>query len=148
MDIKQCIFCNMPFQSSGGKICGNCLIQLDLDMDKIRDYLEQPENAGKYMGVDEIAKDTDIPKKRILHLLKENRLTIINLKDDDGLPCEMCGRPISYGRICDKCKNTLVSELSYNKTRNDKPEAAKLYSEKRDGVMHVRQPRDTRGKKK
>jgi hypothetical protein len=109
MEVKQCDFCRMPFQSSGGKICRDCLIKLDEDFIKIRDYLYEHDNAG----IEEVSEATGVSKKSIMHLLKEERLLVGDEHGYNGgiLKCESCKRPINTGRMCAACKKEVLSAL-------------------------------------
>ena len=72
MEVKQCGFCRMPYQSQGNKICSDCLIKLDEDFIKIRDYLYEHDRAG----IEEVSEATGVPRKSIFNLLKEERLIV------------------------------------------------------------------------
>ena len=109
MEIRQCDFCRVPYQSYGSKICGDCLAQLDIDFMTIKDYLYENEGAG----IEEVAEETGISKKSIMYLLKEERL-VVGDKDGDGdgfLTCEACKKPIPTGRMCKSCKKEVMSAL-------------------------------------
>jgi hypothetical protein len=122
-------------------------MQLDIDVSDIRFYLEEKADKTKPLGVNELAEATGIPKKRILHLLKENRLIVKNLKEGDGVPCEMCGRFIEYGKICDSCKATLANQLYTKpqvnrelslKEKKDAPAAAEKTEKRKFGDIRSR----------
>lgn len=102
MNIIQCTFCKKPFQSFGGRICGNCLERIDKDFITVRDYIYD----NKHADIDTVSEETGVPKQIILHLLKEGRLII---DDPDGggglLFCEVCKKPINTGRMCKDCKD-------------------------------------------
>jgi len=109
MDVKQCDFCRMPFQSYGSKICKDCLMQLDLDFFKVRDYLYEHDKAG----IEEVADATGVARKAIMYLLKEERLLVGDENGYNGgiLKCESCKKPINTGRMCAGCKNELIKAL-------------------------------------
>ena len=117
MNIIQCSMCKKPFQSFGGKICGNCLEKIDKDFIVVRDYIYENKKAD----MDKVAEDTGVPKQIIMHLLKEGRLTIEEPEGRSGLLfCEVCKKPISTGRMCKDCKdkvaNTMQKSISTNPT--------------------------------
>jgi len=99
----------MPFQTYGSKICKDCLAQLDEDFLKIKDYLYEHDSAG----IDEVAEETGVPRKSIMFLLKEERLTVGSDGDDGGglLKCETCKKPIRTGRICKSCRNEVLAAI-------------------------------------
>jgi len=112
MNIIQCYFCKKPFQSYGGRICGNCLEKIDKDFITVRDYIYE----NKHADMDKVSEETGVPKQIILHLLKEGRLIV---DDPDGtggglLMCEVCRKPISTGRMCKDCKGKVATTMQKN----------------------------------
>ena len=110
MNIISCTMCKKPFQSFGGRICGNCLERIDRDFIKVRDYIYEHKHAN----IDTVSEETEVPKNIILHLLKEGRLVI----DDPGgggvLFCEACRKPINTGRLCKDCTDKVSSTMQGN----------------------------------
>jgi len=118
MNIVQCTFCKKPFASIGGRICPACHEQIDRDFITVRDYIYETKHAN----IDKIAKETEVSKQIIVHLLKEGRL-IIDSPDGDGLlVCEMCRKPINTGRLCKDCTGKVSSSMDKNVDSNKKPE--------------------------
>ena len=108
MNIIQCSFCKKPFQSFGGRICGNCLEKIDKDFVIVRDYIYENRKAD----MDTVSEETGVPKQIILHLLKEGRLIIDDPEDSGGLlHCEVCRKPIRTGRMCANCKDNVSSTM-------------------------------------
>ena len=121
MNIVQCTFCKRPFGSIGGKVCPNCLQQLDLDFITVRDYIYE----HKHSNIDIIAKETEVTKQKIMYLIKEGRL-IIDSPDGEGgglLHCEMCKKPIKTGRLCKDCTGKVALSMDKNVGGQKKPEA-------------------------
>jgi len=110
MDVKQCDFCRVPFQSYGKRVCGDCLIKLDTAWFMIRDYLYEHDRAG----IEEVSYATGVSKKAIMYLLKEERLLVGDENGDVGgfLKCEACKKPINTGRMCGSCKKQIISEMN------------------------------------
>ncbi|MCL2662296.1 MAG: flagellar protein [Oscillospiraceae bacterium] len=109
MEVKQCDFCRMPYQGTGNKICGDCLLKLDEDFIEIREYLWEHDRAG----IDEVSEATGVSRKSIMYLLKEERLTVGDESEPGSgiLTCESCKRPIRTGRMCAGCKNEVMSAM-------------------------------------
>lgn len=112
MNIVKCKICREPFNSYGGQVCPVCLEQLDKDFFTVRDYIyDHPREAS----VDQIAEATGIKEKHIVYLLEEGRLSVkgdiagVNL--GGGLKCQVCGRGINSGTLCESCKGALTKEL-------------------------------------
>ena len=117
MEVKQCEFCRAPFQTMGGKLCGDCHKQLDEDFIMIREYLYENEGAG----IEEVSEATGVPRKIILYLLKEERLIVSGNKGGGILVCESCKRPINTGRMCGRCKKEVVSAMQQNIAPTPRP---------------------------
>jgi len=118
--------CKKPFQTYGGKICGNCLERIDKDFIVVRDYIYEHKKAD----MDTIAEDTNVPKAIIMHLLKEGRLTIDDHDGDSGiLFCEVCKKPINTGRMCRDCKDKVATTMQKNVT--SKPPASAMQHDSR-----------------
>ena len=109
MEVKQCEFCRMPFQSLGNRVCGECLKMLDEEFIKIREYLYEHDRAG----IEEVSEETGVSRKTILYLLKEERLIVGDENGDGGgiLKCESCKKSISTGRMCLDCKKEIFSAM-------------------------------------
>ena len=134
--IIQCKFCNMPFQSLGGKLCNNCLDQIDLDFAAIRDYLY--EHPGS-VNIDKICEETEIKKRVILYLIDEKRLTF-STPEGGVFSCSICHKPIPEGNMCDDCKNTLSQTLgaAVLPPKTKQPEKKKNAIRSKSERMHLR----------
>jgi len=111
MNILSCKYCRKPFASLGGRICPDCLEQIDRDFITVRDYIYE----HKQTNIDLVAEETEVPKAIILHLLKEGRLILDGPVGDGGaLFCERCKKPISTGKLCKGCADKVASTLERN----------------------------------
>lgn len=133
--IIQCKFCKMPFQSLGGKVCNNCLDQIDLDFTTIRDYTY--DNPGTF-DIDRICEETGVAKKIVIYLIEEKRLTFSSPGSSGVFSCSICHKSIEQGNMCDDCKNslskTLGSVISTPAAKTKKPTEFKRSGAK----MHVK----------
>ena len=109
MNIIQCSICKKPFQSIGRKQCPDCIDYIDECFIKVRDYLDQYPSAG----MEAVEAATEVEQKIILHLLKDGRLIMGEGKATGagGLICEMCKKPISTGKLCNSCKDSLSKTI-------------------------------------
>ena len=109
MQVRQCDFCRMPYQSYGKKICNDCLLEIDEDFILIREYLYDHDRAG----IEEVSEATGVTRKTIIYLLKEERLIVGDEIDGGGgfLKCESCKKPINTGKMCAACKKEIAKEL-------------------------------------
>jgi len=110
VNIIQCSICKKPFQSFGGRICGNCLERIDKDFITVRDYIYEHKNAH----IDTVSEETEVPKQIIMHLLKEGRLIIDDPGGSGMLLCEVCKKPINTGRMCKDCKDRVANTMQHN----------------------------------
>jgi len=139
MEVTQCEFCRRLYQSAGNRLCNDCLIKLDEDFIKIREYLYEHDRAG----IEEVSEATGVSRKTIMFLLKEERLTVSSDRVDGGgiLVCEACKKPISTGRICESCRKEVISALQ-DSVRDvgppvRRPESAAEYPNKNKGVAKL-----------
>jgi len=122
MNIIQCNFCKKPFQSFGGRICGNCLEKIDKDFIVVRDYIYE----NKHADMDTVSEETGVAKQTILFLLKEGRLIIDDPENSGGLLlCEICRKPIKTGRMCKDCKEKVASTMQKSIQTRKPPEYKK-----------------------
>lgn len=126
--VLQCKQCNRLFQSFGAVYCPECTQRLEEKFELVKKYIYDNPHAN----VVTISQDTEVPVRDILYFLKEGRLSIE--KGDGLLLCENCGRSISTGRFCDRCKNMFEKELSAVCV---KPEAKKERTSEGLGKMHI-----------
>jgi len=127
MEIKQCEFCRAPYQSTGNRLCGDCLLQLDEDFILIREYLYDNDGAG----IEEVSEATGVTRKTIMYLLKEERLIVGDEKTGAGgiLTCESCKKPISTGRICAGCKKEVLTAIQQSVGPVSKPKRRQVIEE-------------------
>lgn len=106
MDLRNCKKCGRMFQYEGNDFCSACRVEEQDDFQKVKEYLE--ENPGA--TVPKVVEDTEVPMKKIMEFLKDERLEI---KGETGyiLECESCGDKISNGRFCKSCINNLRGEI-------------------------------------
>jgi len=139
MEVKQCEFCRMLYQSPGNRLCNDCLIKVDEDFIKIREYLYEHDGAG----IEEVSEATGVTRKIIMFLLKEERLLVSSDSMGGGgiLICEACKKPINTGRICESCKKEVISALQDSirdvKSPIQRPESADEYPNKNKGVAKL-----------
>ena len=128
-EIVQCKICSNPFQSVGTKMCYKCMNEVDEAFVRIRDFLyENPEKST----IEEICEGTDTPKKIVIHLIHENRLSTSDSNYGSSV-CQYCRRPISSGIMCDKCRKNLSDTLLNSIPKQQKPLSGRVDKTK----MHI-----------
>ena len=73
---------------------------------QVRDYIRENDSAT----MKEISEDNEVSVKQIKQWVREERLTFTD-HSPVGIECETCGKMIRTGRFCDKCKNSMASNL-------------------------------------
>ena len=107
MDVKNCRKCKRLFNYIGGQqICPACREEIEAEFQKVKKYLFDNKNAT----IAQVAEECEVEESQIRQWVREERL-MFSSGIDAGVTCENCGTPISTGRFCDKCKNTMVNDL-------------------------------------
>ena len=107
MDVRNCKGCGKLFNyMSGAQLCPECRAKLEKKFSSVKDYIGEHPQAS----ISQVAEDMDVSVKQIKQGVKEERL-ILSEASLDGVLCEHCGRPITSGRFCDKCKAAMANNL-------------------------------------
>ena len=118
MNARNCRKCGKLFNYiSGPPICMECREALEVKFQEVKEYIRNNAHAT----IPEVAEACDVSQAQIQQWLKDERLEVAE-GSGIALLCENCGEPISSGRFCSKCKNSMVDQLSESIR---KPEAPK-----------------------
>jgi len=139
MNVKVCAFCNKMFKYKGNALCGDCLKRIDDDYTVVRDYLYDHPSAS----IQELSKETDVDEKVILHLIRNHRLEFAQ-GTDTGVYCSSCGKSITQGTMCDKCKNKMSDMLRSALPPEMRGQGNGASSERNKGRMHTSDRHDER----
>ena len=125
MNVTNCKGCGRLFNQMGsGKLCPQCVAQLEDKFQEVKRYLNENPNAT----IDAVSQDNDVSVKQIKQWVREERLTFAE-GSVSGIECESCGTMIRTGRFCDSCRfkisNNLMSAL-------DKPKVAEPRRDNRE----------------
>lgn len=108
MELRMCKKCNKPFQYiTGAPICSRCKKEEEELFQVIKDYLR----ANKGASMEQVCEVTGASVKMIERYLREGRLEV-TADSAITLHCEQCGAKIRTGRLCDRCRARLNSDLS------------------------------------
>ena len=108
MDVKNCRKCKRLFNYIGGQpICPACREELEKKFQEVKKYLIENKNATIPM----VVENCDVDENQVRQWVREERLEFLS-GIDAGVVCENCGTPISTGRFCDKCKTSMMNDLS------------------------------------
>lgn len=121
MRLLNCPICNKPFVKKSKDICPSCA-KLEVEyLSVVSNYLLENRNAS----VEQVADDTNIPKKFINRLIREGRVKV-------SYVCRKCGSKMDAGStktICEQCSQMVFRKLlrSMEKTSSKEvPSADKL----------------------
>ena len=127
----------MVYKGLGEYQCEDCQ-QFDYDdYGKVRNYLDKHTGAN----VAEISSATGVTHKAIREMIKENRFEVI---DNRGgyIRCEMCGKNIKSGRLCESCEILYHRQLE-EEARGSKKSNISGYGEGTKGDEgHIRYTRN------
>lgn len=115
---NKCVVCGKEFETSKFEmICSECGQTDQKVFNVIRDYLYAHPGAN----VNEVTKETGISASKILKYLKEGRIETVG--NVTLLNCEVCGKAIRYGTLCEACQqseNRSFTSSSGRKTSGSK----------------------------
>lgn len=112
MKLMNCSKCRKLFVSIGRSICPACVEEERDEFDVVRKYLsENPHSTAS-----QIAKATGVSENIIINLVKKGSLLANEAMIVYG--CEICGRPIHSGKVCNNCKGKLTTELKESINRS------------------------------
>lgn len=104
----RCKMCNgkMKYLSGGKYQCELCEAFDYDDFGKVKNFLEEFGPASTSV----ISKVTGVPEQVISDFLKEGRIQVVDT-GKSYLKCENCGTPIRFGRFCQKCTVSMVTDI-------------------------------------
>ena len=108
-EIRNCPSCDAFFNYTGVRdVCHSCAQKEEELYQIVYRFLRKRENRAA--TVERIEEATGINKELLYKWVRKGRLhpTVFpNL----GYPCDNCGRITNSGKICDKCKESIKSDL-------------------------------------
>ncbi len=108
MDVKNCKRCRRLFNYIGGQpICPQCREELEKKFQEVKKYLFDNRNST----IRDVVENCDVEESQVRQWVREERLEFSS-GIDAGVVCENCGAPISSGRFCEKCKASMINELT------------------------------------
>lgn len=108
MDVKNCKRCRRLFNYIGGQpICPQCREELEKKFQEVKKYLFDNRNST----IRDVVENCDVEESQVRQWVREERLEFSS-GIDAGVVCENCGAPISSGRFCEKCKASMINDLT------------------------------------
>lgn len=129
MEVRNCPSCGKIYIYTGQRFCPVCMQKEETLFEQVEGYLHDHPGAN----LEAVAKGTGIAKEIILDFIRRGRL--VTLTAEGMLRCEICGRPIDQGRICNDCADELKGGLANKmKSQAAQPSETLRRSEER---MHI-----------
>ena len=108
MKIKNCRECGHIFEYiAGPQVCPSCYKANEKKFKEVRDFIYDHENAT----ISIVSEACDVSERQLRQWVREERLELKSASIS-GVTCESCGRPITTGRFCNKCKALTIKELT------------------------------------
>ena len=108
-ELRNCPMCGAFFNYTGlREVCHNCAQKEEELYQIVYRFLRKRENRAA--TVDRIEEATGVNRDLLYKWVRKGRLhpaTFPNL----GYPCDNCGHLTNSGKLCEKCQNTIKSEL-------------------------------------
>ena len=108
MELKTCSTCHKLFRypGFGYLLCPECKRTDEARFQLVKKFLDQyPGAEGK-----DVFHATGVPINTLVKWVREGRLissNAINL----GAVCDVCGAPVSSGKLCPECKKDIVKQF-------------------------------------
>ncbi len=117
MEVRNCRKCRRLFNYLGGiSICPICKEELEKQFYVVRDYIRE----NPHSTIQDVAQETGTDVRQIGDWIKEGRL-VLSPDSPIIVKCEKCGAPVTKGRFCDKCNQSLTENLEALITGQEKP---------------------------
>lgn len=119
MELRNCRKCKKLFISISGRItCQECYEEKEKSYDRVFEYLSKNPDAS----VGDICKATKVTEDSIVELVKNKKIAL-NVSVE--YKCEICGKKIKVGKVCEECKKKVSKELDkvIDKVRKEEGEA-------------------------
>ncbi len=120
MEIKTCARCKKLFQypGYGRRICPACVKNEEKQFEEVKEYIRENRNAS----IKQIHDDLNISPKLIEEFISSGRL-VLGASSPITLTCQMCGKEISRGKVCDKCNQSIADANTSSKKSSPPPKS-------------------------
>lgn len=110
MSIINCPRCHRMFRRLGErKICPTCQEEEEQAYARLCEWLRDHPGAS----VVEVAAATGVDEAMVLRLLRDGRITLLELvRAEDQPTCRRCATPIAGGHMCPACARALGDALA------------------------------------
>lgn len=131
MDLSNCPKCGEIFvKNAVREMCEKCFREEEKLFQKVYTFLKKRENRAA--TIETVVKANNVEAELLYKWIKKGKLHT-TLFPNMGYPCDNCGTIITKGKLCDKCSNTITSELAIfeeEKERMEKLHRSTYHSQK------------------
>lgn len=131
MNVRNCKKCGKLFNYvAGAPVCPACKDALEEKFQEVKKYVQDNKGAT----IHDVSEECEVDAQQVRQWVREERLEFSSDGGVTGINCEKCGKAISTGRFCDKCKAELTNNLSSvlpkqqkeNRTKKDPKDNPKM----------------------
>jgi len=139
MELANCVRCGSVFAKGLRNICKKCYQEEEDAFQAVYKFLTVRKN--RQATILEIVDATDVDEDLIIKFIKEKRL---RASDFPNLmyPCEKCGNPILDGKLCNTCRERLISDMEQYDELEEKAEALRESEQVKSVYYAVDKDRD------
>ncbi|MBI5115377.1 hypothetical protein HZA56_02785 [Candidatus Poribacteria bacterium] len=106
MPLGNCLKCGTVFSRTNNPLCPQCAQKEEADFQAAVRWLR--DNPGR--NVTTLSKATNIEEADILRWIRQKRLSMKEVSE--SVKCNSCGKPITTGTLCDRCKLRMSQEVN------------------------------------
>ncbi|PKM88328.1 MAG: MerR family transcriptional regulator [Firmicutes bacterium HGW-Firmicutes-12] len=125
MELRNCPECGSVFTYIRTNLCAACLEKDEVDFKKVRTFIVRNRNVG----IPKVSEETGISEERIMRYIREGRISVASSNEKIILNCEVCGKSITSGRLCETCTERLSSGLRKQVLEENKKELEEQHKE-------------------
>lgn len=109
-EIRECPGCGKIFNFNGLRdVCASCFNEEEKKFEEVYRFMRRRENRAATM--EQIEEQIGVEKDLIQKWVRKGRLQPA-LFPNLGYPCDRCGALTQTGKLCDRCKSEIESELN------------------------------------
>ncbi|MFD2639007.1 TIGR03826 family flagellar region protein [Piscibacillus salipiscarius] len=108
-ELANCPQCGELFVKGAISVCQKCYQEEEKKFEKVYKFIRKRKNRTATMY--EVASETGVEESLITKWIKEKRIHP-SQAPNFNYPCEKCGNPISEGKLCPSCTDTLRKNMT------------------------------------
>ena len=108
-ELRNCPMCDTYFNYTGlREVCYNCAQKEEDIYQIVYRFLRKRENRAA--NIDRIEEATGVDRELLYKWVRKGRLHPAKFPNL-GYPCDNCGHLTNKGKLCDKCTNSIKTDL-------------------------------------